>query len=68
MTGTVTIENNGGFIQIRVAINPFIASENFSVIYTNVYGNNKKYALHLRTPFTVTSWQYYGAQFISLNK
>ena len=47
MTDNVTTENNGGFIQIRVSIDPSITSENFSGIYINVYGNNKKYAIHL---------------------
>ena len=33
MTDNATTENNGGFIQIRVAIGPSIASNNFSGIY-----------------------------------
>ena len=53
MTGNITTENNGGFIQIRVAIEPPIASKNFSGIYINICGNNKKYVIHLLTPFTV---------------
>ena len=68
MTDNATTENNGGFIQIRVAIEPPIASKNCSGIYIDVYGNNKKYVIHLLTPFTVEPWQYYSAKFIALNK
>ena len=63
MTGNVTTENNDELIQIRLAIKPFIASENFLDVYINVYGNNKKYSIRLRTPFTIALWQYYNAKF-----
>ena len=53
ITSKVTTENNGGFIQIRIAIQSPISAKNFSGIYIKVCGNSKKYAAHLRTPLTL---------------
>ena len=63
MIGNVTTENNGGFIQIRSLINPTIRVTDYQGIYLKVYGNNKKYFLHIRTAFTVAPWQYYAYSF-----
>ena len=63
MIGNVTTENNGGFIQIRSILNPPIKINNYEGIYLKVFGNNKKYFLHLRTPFTMAPWQYYSFSF-----
>ena len=68
MTGNVTTENNGGFIQMRTRIDPPIPSNNYSGIYLKVYGNNLKYAVHIRTPYTMLPWQYYSSKFIAKNK
>ena len=38
MTGNVTTENNGGFIQIRVAIKPPIQSNEYTGIYLETLG------------------------------
>ena len=65
MTGNVTTENNGGFIQIRTLINPLINLKNFKGIYIKVYGNNKNYSLHVRTQLTVAPWQYYSYSFVA---
>ena len=65
MTGNVTTENNGGFIQIRTLINPLINLKNFEGIYIKVYGNNKNYSLHVRTQLTVAPWQYYSYSFVA---
>tara|TARA_B100000965_G_C19547010_1_gene738327 strand:+ start:817 stop:1314 length:498 start_codon:yes stop_codon:yes gene_type:complete len=67
MTGNVTTENNGGFIQIRTPINPEIDAANHDGIYLKIYGNNKKYSLHIRTPFTLAPWQYYFYKFEAKN-
>ena len=67
MTGNVTTENNGGFIQIRTLINPEIDAANHDGIYLKVYGNNKKYSLHIRTPITLAPWQYYSYKFEAKN-
>ena len=53
MTGNVTTENNGGFIQIRTLTNPLIGANKYDGVYIKVYGNNKNYSLHLRTKLTL---------------
>jgi hypothetical protein len=63
MTGNVTTENNGGFIQIRTPINPIINAAQYEGIYLRVKGNNKKYSIHIRTPLTIAPWQYYSYSF-----
>ncbi len=68
MTGNVTTENNGGFIQMRVKIDPPIPSNDYTGIYIETYGNNLKYAIHLRTPYTMLPWQYYSSKFLTKNK
>ena len=68
MTGNVTTENNGGFIQMRVNINPNIPKKKYSGIYLETYGNNLKYAIHIRTAYTKLPWQYYSSKFIAKNK
>ena len=68
MTGNVTTENNGGFIQMRTLIKPIIKAKDYEGIYIKVYGNNKKYSLHLRTPLTLAPWQYYSYTFVVKNE
>ena len=63
MIGNVTTENNGGFIQIRSLIYPIISVSDYQGIYLRVYGNNKRYFLHIRTAFTIAPWQYYSYGF-----
>ena len=65
MTGIVTTENNGGFIQTRAIILPHIQIKKFKGIYIKVFGNDKNYNLHLRTGITLAPWQYYGYSFFS---
>ncbi len=68
MTGDVTTENNGGFIQIRASISPNIHINKFKGIYIKVFGNNKKYNLFIRTGLTLAPWQYYSKSFFSPNE
>lgn len=68
MTGNVTTENNGGFIQIRAVIEPMIQAKQYNGIYLKIYGNNNKYSLHIRTPLTLAPWQYYSYSFIAKNE
>ena len=63
MIGDVTTKNNGGFIQIRAKLSPEINSKNYNGVYIKVYGNEKKYNLHLRTGLTLAPWQYYSYTF-----
>ena len=68
MTGNVTTENNGGFIQMRVQIKPSIPNNKYTGIYLITFGNNLKYAIHIRTPYTMLPWQYYSSKFLAKNK
>ena len=65
MTGNVTTENNGGFIQIRARMNPLVNTNKHKGIYIKVYGNNQKCSLFVRTDFTMTPRQYYSYDFIA---
>jgi len=65
MTGDVSTKNNGGFIQMRTRLSPEIHTKNYNGVYLKVYGNQKKYNLHLRTGFTLAPWQYYSYSFFS---
>ena len=65
MKGIVSTKNNGGFIQIRSKLKPEINSNEYKGIYIKVYGNEKKYSIHLRTGLTFAPWQYYSYTFYS---
>ena len=62
MTGEVSTDNNGGFIQIRRSIAKGSVSSATGV-YLKVRGNSQNYFIHLRTSGTVLPWQYYQADF-----
>ncbi len=62
MTGDVSTENNGGFIQMRLDL-PDGAPEDASGIRLIVRGNDQTYFVHLRTGGTMLPWQYYQAGF-----
>ena len=62
MTGDVSTENNGGFIQIRRDVADLTA-KNISGVYLTVKGNGEKYFVHIRTKWTLLPWQYYQAEF-----
>jgi hypothetical protein len=66
LTGTVSLENNGGFVQASLDLaadgGSFDASP-YAGIELDVYGNNASYNLHLRTADTWIVWQSYRAAF-----
>ena len=62
MSGNVTTENNGGFIQIRRKFND-ISLNGATHIKILAKGNNQKYFIHLRTRGTILPWQYYQIGF-----
>ena len=68
MTGNITTENNGWFIQTRTTLNPLINANKYEGIDIKVHGNNKNYFLHVRTKITLAPWQYYSYDFIAKNK
>ena len=62
ITGKVSTENRGGFIQIRRKLNQ-INLENSKFIDITAKGNNQKYYVHIRTTGTILPWQYYQIDF-----
>jgi hypothetical protein len=62
MTGRVSTENNGGFIQMRMEL-PNGAPEGSTGVRLIVRGNDQPYFVHLRTSGTMLPWQYYQAGF-----
>jgi hypothetical protein len=62
LSGTVSTQNNGGFIQIRHQLDEAIPSDAVGVRLI-VRGNDQDYFVHLRTRGTVLPWQYYQGQF-----
>lgn len=68
MQGEVSLENNGGFLQIAVDLAPdggtFDASR-FAGIAITVAGNGQDYGLHLRTAELTRPWQSYRTRFVA---
>lgn len=62
MTGRVSTENNGGFIQIRLDLQTAPPKDAVGVRLV-VRGNDTRYFVHLRTSGTLLPWQYYQAGF-----
>ncbi|WP_217354459.1 MULTISPECIES: CIA30 family protein, partial [unclassified Ruegeria] len=67
LTGTVSTENNGGFIQLRRKL-PDRPDGGVSGVRLLVRGNSERYFVHLRTRGTVLPWQYYQAAFATFNE
>lgn len=62
LTGRVSTENNGGFIQIRLDLSQPPPDGTVGVRLI-VRGNDTRYFVHLRTTGTLLPWQYYQAPF-----
>lgn len=68
MTGQVSTDNNGGFIQFRrtvakEALGTKEALGSATGVFLRVRGNSEQYFVHLRTSGTLLPWQYYQASF-----
>ena len=68
LTGHVSLENNGGFVQMAFDINPggmpFDAS-GYAGVAIDVLGNGETYDLRLRTSDLERPWQSYRASFVA---
>ena len=62
LTGNVSTENNGGFIQIRKELKDINLSKTDRIRIV-ARGNNEKYYVFLRTTGTILPWQYYSHEF-----
>lgn len=63
LVGDVSLENNGGFIQIAFDLPKDIAPEVFTGIRLMVRGNAERYELRLRTSALSRPWQSYRTAF-----
>ena len=67
LRGTVSLENNGGFIQMTADIadgEPFDARA-FSGLAFEAQGNGETYNIHLRTTAITRPWQSYRQSFVA---
>ena len=62
LSGIVTTENNGGFVQVRREIDAGRASE-FEGLSFKAKGNGETYYIHIRNGSSRLPWQYYSASF-----
>jgi len=67
MTGNVSLENKGGFIQFRRTVKQKF-NDNFLGLELSLRGNGEIYFIHIRTSGTFLPWQYYQADLESKNK
>lgn len=66
LTGRVSLENNGGFIQVALPLHPSdkpVDAGAYKGIRLLVRGNGERYYVHLRSRSTWLPWQYYAAPF-----
>ena len=66
LSGQVRLENNGGFIQMGLDLDPrggYLDASRFSGLRLLAYGNGERYSVHLRTADVVRPWQSYRAHF-----
>ena len=61
MTGFVSLENNGGFIQTRLKIKK--NNNDIKGLLIKARGNQQEYKIHIRTKLTMLPWQYYTIPF-----
>lgn len=65
LSGEVSLENNGGFIQMALDL-PDAIVENagrYKGIFLEVYGNTEQYNVHLKTGDITLPWQSYRVSF-----
>lgn len=66
MQGSVSLENNGGFLQIALDLAPgggSVDASRFLGLEIDTLGNGEDYGLHLRTSDLTRPWQSYRAGF-----
>jgi len=68
MRGDVSLENNGGFVQIVLDLSPdggIVDASAWSGIELDVFGNGEGYGVHLRTDALTRPWQSYRQMFMA---
>ena len=69
MRGDVSLENNGGFVQIVLDLSPdggVVDASGWSGIELDVFGNDEEYGVHLRTDALTRPWQSYRQIFTAM--
>ncbi len=62
LTGTVSLDNNGGFLQMALDLRPdrdAVDASGFAGLELDLYGNGQSYNIHLRTDDVTRPWQSY---------
>jgi hypothetical protein len=62
MRGEVSLENNGGFVQIVLDLSPdggSVDASAWSGIVLDLFGDGEEYSVHLRTDALTRPWQSY---------
>ena len=70
MRGEVSLENNGGFVQMALdlaANNDGIDASHWRAMELDVYGGDQEYGVHLRTTELTKPWQSYRQSFQALS-
>lgn len=68
LRGMVSLENNGGFVQMAADLNPDgspFDTSTFTGIELDVTGNSETYNVHLRTSDLTRPWQSYRQSFMA---
>jgi hypothetical protein len=68
MRGEVSLENNGGFLQVALDLAPgggAVDARPWTGIEIDILGEGERYNLHLRTADVVRPWQSYRAEFVA---
>lgn len=71
MQGEVSLENNGGFLQIALDLKPdggSLDASGWEGIEIDVFGNGEEYNMHLRTADVNRPWQSYRQSFLAQTK
>ena len=65
MQGDVSLENNGGFVQVALELSDDILKNiaDYAGVLLEVYGNDEEYNVHLRTQDITLPWQSYRITF-----
>lgn len=70
MRGEVSLENNGGFVQIALELTRndlgLLDASAFDGVEIDVFGNGERYAAHLRTAAVTLPWQSYRHGFLAV--
>jgi hypothetical protein len=64
LTGTVSLENNGGFVQVALDLGPgggVLDASDFDGIALTLLGDGRRYGVHLRSADIRRPWQSYRA-------